>query len=183
MHLTAQLVNEFQVLLKGHHAVHGVVRVALLHAYEKLRRQVQGQTRFVGYVACFAVLCSSGISNAVLCSSGISIETLPELRGGRRVAVCHNVAVALVCARELATGRAHACWPIQVRCERLQRVHCLRALGDAARHPRLKPLLSHALLIDRDVSEHSANLLAEASASDVLRGMYGQCLLRRDLGT
>lgn len=38
--LGTQLVDEFQVLLKGHHAIHWVVRGALLHAYEKLRRQV-----------------------------------------------------------------------------------------------------------------------------------------------
>ena len=44
-------------------------------------------------------------------------------------------------------------------------------------------MLSHALLINRDVSEDRANLLAEASASDVLCGIYGQGLLRLDLGT
>ena len=182
MHLTTQLVDEFQILLKGYHAVHGIVRVALLHAYEKLRRQVQGKTGSVadpGDAAWLAELCSSGISNAVLCSSGISNA---ELRGGRRVAVCHNVAVTLVCARELATGRTHACWPIQVRCERVQRVHCLCGLGYAGRYACGRPLLSNAILINRNIGEHRTNLLAEASASDVLRRIYGQCLLRRDLG-
>ena len=175
MHLNTQLVNEFQVLLKGHHAVHGVVRVALLHAYEKLRRQVQGETRLVAdrRVAAWPPM---------LCSSGVSVEALPKLRGGRRVAVCHNIDVALVRTRELAAGRANACWPVQVRCESVQRLHGLRALGDAGRHAWLWPVLAHALLVDRDVSEHGANLLAEASASDVLCGIYHQCLLRLDLG-
>ena len=165
VHLATQLVHEFQVLLKGHHAVHWIVRVALLHAYEKLRWQVQGQPRLVADRRVAAWL-------AVLCSSGSSIET-----------VYHDVAGALVGTRELAAGRAHACWPVQVWCEGMQRVHCLRALDDARRHVWLRPLLSHALLINRDVTEHKANLLPEASASDVLCGIYGQCLLGLDLCT
>ena len=40
----AKFVNKFNIVLEGHHAVHGVVCVAFLHAYKKLRRQVQKES-------------------------------------------------------------------------------------------------------------------------------------------
>ena len=123
------VVHELQALPTCHHAAHRVARVALLHAYEKLCWHVHGKSRLVEERGAVVVL--SRCPGAVLCSNDVAHGGDSELgeRGG--VALRHDGGVVGVRARQIARGRPHPCWPVQIRSERVQGVHGLGALSDA----------------------------------------------------